>query len=137
MSPNAKAMRSGSSVPKAGDRELRCSKGVGCLVTPLYRKQRSALHPLSSRGSVSIRCCSEGLPRRPEHRQQVRHLSDSYGKNWMSPHRLKYFLLQQVKRQDFADGVHGSGHQEPQKNVLHSFWLQILKVRAESSFRLQ
>jgi len=78
MPTNAQALRPGSSGLRTSSNDTRCNNGLGCLVTPLYARQRSSMSCSPSRGSSIIQCCSDGLPRRPVRRCQVRTSSESY-----------------------------------------------------------
>ena len=72
MSTSTQALRSGASGLTTPSSAVRCSNGLGCLVSPLYRRQRSAVSQLPTRGTFVTQCCSDRHPRRPRQHQEVR-----------------------------------------------------------------
>ena len=72
MLTSTQSMRLGASALTASTGVVRYSNGLGCLVTPLYRRQRSTVSHLPSRGTFLIQCGSDRIPRPPSRHQEVR-----------------------------------------------------------------
>ena len=130
MSSRSQAMRSASSGLKSTGSAQRCSyNGLGCLKTPLYRRHRAISPLLPSRGTSSIQCCSDGLPRRPFRSYQVRACLTHTWERTGRERQLKLCLSRQVQRSENNFQEHDGPRQAPQENMLHTFWLQTLKAR--------